>query len=209
VCFAEHVAHDLARRAGLVASRTEHLLHDGEEPVPYLRIKRYDRVLGAVSDLLRRHSKDPARDLAALRDWQIFNFLVGNSDGHAKNLSLLYPLGESVPALAPFYDLVCIEFIVRIRAGTYDRAMAFRVGDHAVPEEIGRDDWVKLGRSMGLPPKPTLRRLEEMALALPHLARETRHAFAASFGDNQVYDRLEETIRDRCRWVCTSVLGGK
>jgi hypothetical protein len=115
--------------------------------------------------------------------------------------------GETVPALAPLYDLVCIGLIVRIRAGTYDRAMAFRVGDHAVPEEIGRDDWIELARAMGLPPKPTLRRLEEMALALPDLARETRQAFAASFGDNQVYDRFEETIRDRSHWVCTSVLG--
>jgi hypothetical protein len=45
-----------------------------------------------------------------------------------------------------------------------------------------------------------------LALALPNLARETREAFTASFGDNQVYDRFEETIRDRCLWVCTSVL---
>jgi serine/threonine-protein kinase HipA len=240
VCFAEHVAHELALRAGLVASRIEHLLHDCEEPLPYLRIERYDRAhtpdgarlrlhqedmaqalgyethakyeehggpsLGEVSALLRSHSKDPARDLAALRDWQIFNYLIGNSDGHAKNLSLLYPLGGTVPALAPFYDLVCVEFIVRIRAGTYDRAMAFRIGDHAVPEEVGRDDWTKLARAMGLAPKPMLRRLEELALALPNLARETREAFTASFGDNQVYDRFEETIRDRCLWVCTSVL---
>jgi serine/threonine-protein kinase HipA len=243
VCFAEHAAHDLARRAGLVASRTDHLVHDGDEPVPYLRIERYDREqapdgtrvrlhqedvtqalgyeshakyeehggpsLGAVSDLLRRHSKDPARDLAALRDWQIFNYLIGNSDGHAKNISLLYQRGETVPTLAPFYDLVCTEFIVRIRAGTYDRAMAFRIGDHAVPEEVGREDWTKLARAMGLPPKPTLRRLEALALALPDLARATREDFAASFGDHQVYDRFEETIRDRCHWVRTSVLGGR
>ena len=32
----------------------------------------------------------PAEDSLALVDWQIFNFLAGNSDGHAKNLSILY-----------------------------------------------------------------------------------------------------------------------
>ncbi|MFW6067937.1 MAG: type II toxin-antitoxin system HipA family toxin [Myxococcota bacterium] len=243
VCFAEHAAHDLARRAGLRASHVHYLRYDGDPELPYLRIERYDRArvpdgsvvrlhqedvaqalgydadakyeghggpsLGEVAALLRRHSKDPTTDLAALRDWQIFNYLIGNSDGHAKNLSLLYSPGEPVPVLAPFYDLVCIELLLRIRVASFDRAMAFRIGDHAVPEEVGREDWGKLARAMGLPPKPLLRRLEELATALPALARQTRQDFAARFGDNQAYDRFEETVRDRCHWVCTSILAGR
>ena len=44
-------------------------------------------------------------DLERLLRWQVFNVLAGNSDGHAKNLSLLYGSDGST-RLAPFYDLV-------------------------------------------------------------------------------------------------------
>ena len=72
--------------------------------------------------MLRDVSSDPATDLQHLLRWQIFNVLAGNSDGHAKNLSLLYtPDGEI--RLAPFYDLVCTRAIDRI-----DHHLALSVG---------------------------------------------------------------------------------
>ncbi len=37
-------------------------------------------------------------------NWVIFNYLIGNSDAHAKNISLL--LLPEGPVLAPFYDLI-------------------------------------------------------------------------------------------------------
>jgi serine/threonine-protein kinase HipA len=40
--------------------------------------------------LLYEVSSNPAEDCDRLLRWQIFNVLAGNSDGHAKNLSLLY-----------------------------------------------------------------------------------------------------------------------
>ncbi|MDZ7621127.1 MAG: HipA domain-containing protein, partial [Candidatus Competibacteraceae bacterium] len=56
--------------------------------------------------LVRDACSEPAMDTQHLLRWQIFNVLVGNSDGHAKNLSLLHLLnGET--RLAPFY-MICI-----------------------------------------------------------------------------------------------------
>lgn len=52
--------------------------------------------IGDVAELLRAHTARPVEALAGLRDWQIFNSLVGNWDGHAKNLALLYAPGEAV-----------------------------------------------------------------------------------------------------------------
>ena len=55
--------------------------------------------------LLREVAADPAIDIPHLLGWQAFNWLAGNSDGHAKNLALLYDNGAI--RMAPFYDLIC------------------------------------------------------------------------------------------------------
>lgn len=46
----------------------------------------------------------PALDALALLDQLIFNILVANTDAHAKNYSLVLPIG-SEPRLAPLYDV--------------------------------------------------------------------------------------------------------
>ena len=84
-----------------------------------------------IAELLRAEVMSPERDLASLADWQILNYLLGNWDGHTKNLSLLYRPGREAPVLAPFYDIVSIEYLnVALRA-QFDRSMAFAVGELA------------------------------------------------------------------------------
>jgi len=161
--------------------------------------------LGEVSELLRGHVENPIEDITRLRDWQLFNYLIGNSDAHAKNLALLYDPETGVPSLAPFYDLVCIEFHNRIGAANFDRTMAFFVGKRSLPEEIRRTDWEALAKAIRVSPRGLLRRLQELAEVLPGYARDIREAFAAEFGDNLVYDRCVETVADRCRWTTNNI----
>lgn len=240
VCFAEYVANDMARQIGLPVVETEFLRTGGaDDAVPYLRIKRFDRMHDASGHLYRLHQEDllqalglpvsvkyqhdggpsiadiagilhehtarPIDALAQLRDWQIFNYLIGNWDAHAKNLALLYLPGEAVPALAPFYDLVAIEFFNLIRAGTWAREMAFFIGEHDVPEQITRTDWETFARNLGMPPKRVLARVEELANLLPDIAGSARQAFATDFGDEPAYDSLVKSVRRRCRWTLKSV----
>jgi serine/threonine-protein kinase HipA len=133
------------------------------------------------------------------------NYLLGNYDGHAKNLSLLYEPESAVPSLAPFYDIVCIEFMNRIGVTSYERALAFSIAGASEPERIRRSDFETWARAMSLPPRRVLERLEELAVAAPDAAHETRVAFAEEHGDNQAYDYLEESIADRCRWTLNNV----
>lgn len=157
-----------------------------------------------VADILRDHTGRPIDALERLRDWQIFNYLVGNWDGHAKNLALLYQPGHSVPDLAPFYDLVAIEFFNLIRPGTWSRDMALLIGEHNVPERVTRTDWEAFARDLGMPTRRVLSRLEELAHWLPELAEGARRAFAGQFGDEPAYDYLEESVWRRCRWILNS-----
>ena len=107
-----------------------------------------------IAELLRAEVMSPERDLASLADWQILNYLLGNWDGHAKNLSLLYQPGREAPVLAPFYDIVSIEYLnVALRA-QFDRSMAFAVGESHTPERITRADWEKMAADLGLSAGP-------------------------------------------------------
>ena len=97
--------------------------------------------------LVKDTSSNPAIDMQHLLRWQIFNVLAGNSDGHAKNLSLLHqPNGETRPA--PFYDLVCTRAIERIHYH-----LAFDVGDERNPSAITQTHWDRLARQCDVRPR--------------------------------------------------------
>jgi len=241
VCFAEYIANDMARRMGLPVVETDYLQSQtGDDSVPFLRIRRYDRRLdsagerrrihqedtlqalgdfsilkyqrdggpsiGQVAELLRAYAARPVEALARLRDWQIFNCLIGNWDGHGKNLALLYASGRTVPSLAPFYDLVAIEYLNLVRPGTYAREMALFIGEHGAPERITRADWERFAHDLGMPPKRLLARLDELTTALPEIARQSRNAFAETHEDRAIHDRLLTSVERRCRWVRQSTL---
>lgn len=162
-----------------------------------------------IARILRDHTARPIEALERLRDWQMFNYLIGNWDGHAKNLALLYEPDQTVPVLAPFYDLVAIEFFNLVRPGSWARDMALFIGQHHVPEQITREDWEAFSRDLGMPPKRLLARLEQLAHDLPDHARSARQAFADISGDEPVCDYLEESVRRRCHWTLNFVFAGR
>jgi serine/threonine-protein kinase HipA len=161
--------------------------------------------LADVAGVLREHTARPLEALSRLRDWQILNCLIGNWDGHGKNLALLYEPGEPVPSLAPFYDLVAIEFLNLVKPGSWARDMALAVGEHAVPEKIGRSDWEAFAGDLGMPPRRVLARVEELAETLPGIAADVRDAFAENHGDEAIYYQLVESVRRRCKWTLQSI----
>lgn len=57
-----------------------------------------------AGEILQTARHLPPRDALAALDQFIFNILVANTDAHAKNYSLLHPLGGGV-RLAPLYDV--------------------------------------------------------------------------------------------------------
>ncbi|PLX69987.1 MAG: hypothetical protein C0603_03355 [Denitrovibrio sp.] len=87
--------------------------------------------------LITEVSKQPAADKILLVRWFIFNFLIGNADAHAKNISLLYPPEmKGRPQLAPFYDLVCTTVYKGI-----SKKLAMSVGGEFNPESVTAGNW--------------------------------------------------------------------
>lgn len=73
-------------------------------------VEKYERnyagYLKGMFDILRKHSADPLRDQVELWKRVILNILIGNTDGHIKNSSLLYGEDLNSIRLAPAYDIV-------------------------------------------------------------------------------------------------------
>ena len=57
--------------------------------------------------IINEFSENRLSDIIRFTEWIIFNYLIGNTDAHAKNLSLLH--SDSSVKLAPFYDLLSTE----------------------------------------------------------------------------------------------------
>lgn len=139
--------------------------------------------------------RNPLADRIKLVDLAIFNYLIGNADCHAKNVSLLYDSGPN-PSLAPFYDLVC--------TGIYNlsRQMAMGIGGVYDPRDIDAQAWADFAEQAGIrSPKPVMDALKRMAGAISGRAAETAKGMIARYGENPVYGQIIEVIEQRATVV--------
>jgi serine/threonine-protein kinase HipA len=146
----------------------------------------------SIIELVRAGVRAPLIDVRRLLEWQAFAIVAGNSDGHAKNLSLLHEAGGS--SLAPFYDLVSTRYYERL-----DRDLAAGVGGRRNPDEIGRAEWAALAEELGIGARlvKDLARgvAERCAGAVSACARD----FRERYGDHPILQRLPRAIEARAR----------
>lgn len=143
--------------------------------------------------LVQDVSSDPANDLQYLLRWQIFNVLAGNSDGHAKNLSLLYRANGEIQ-LAPFYDLVCTRAIERI-----DYHLAFSVGNERNPGIVSTKHWDDLAQQCGLRARFLQGQVQDVAVSLLEHLQPTREKFETLYGKYPALQRIEKIVNKQCR----------
>lgn len=143
--------------------------------------------------MLRDVSSDPDTDLPLLLRWQIFNVLAGNSDGHAKNLSLLYK-NDGEARLAPFYDLVCTRAIERI-----DHHLAFSVGNKRNPSVITKRHWEDMAGQCEIRPRYLLDLVDETTARLLENLASTQAFFEDQFGECRALQRIEQMVIKQCR----------
>ena len=137
--------------------------------------------------------RKPLADRIKLVELAIFNYLIGNADCHAKNISLLYDNGPN-PSLAPFYDLVC--------TGLYNlsRQTAMAIGGANDPRDIDTKAWHIFAEQAGIrSPKPVMDTLKRMAEAISGKSAETANRMIESYGNNPVYWQIIEVIEQRAR----------
>jgi serine/threonine-protein kinase HipA len=106
----------------------------------------------------------PDRQLvrSAFFDALAFNVLVGGTDAHAKNYSVLLR-GPRV-ALAPLYDVA--SYAPYARDGDPLRS-SMRVGRHWRLRDVTAADWTEVGAALGLARDESLERVERLRRDLP------------------------------------------
>ena len=95
-------------------------------------------------DILRKYSSNPIEDQKKLIERVVYNYLIGNTDAHIKNFSLLYGKDMKLLRLAPAYDIVS----TRIYKSTSD--MSFFIGDDLDLRIISRNTFVEMSGEIGI-----------------------------------------------------------
>jgi Uncharacterized protein related to capsule biosynthesis enzymes len=164
---------DFAQALGIPAS-----MKYEKEPRGYLR---------EMFALLRRASGDPITDQLRLWDLLVFNWLLGNTDAHVKNFSLLYSPDLRRVRLAPAYDLVSTT---AYRQST--REMALFIGGAQLLDDVTEDAFRQAARDAGLGERMAMRRFDEMCRRFKPALHKSAEELIAS-GYNKAAD-LETRI---------------
>jgi serine/threonine-protein kinase HipA len=118
--------------------------------------------IAQIATLIRRVSSDPDADVDRFLQANMFNWLIGGTDAHAKNYSLLIGAGDEI-RFAPLYDLSSqLSYPDLI-----EQRVAMKIGDHYDIRRVGIADWRKLARACTIEEERVLTLLRSMAKALP------------------------------------------
>ncbi len=95
--------------------------------------------------LLRRYAANPMQAQRALWQIAVYNYLIGNTDNHIKNISLLYSEDLSSMGLSPAYDIIC----TLIYESSTDE-MALAINGKTSIYDISREDFEMEAQKSGL-----------------------------------------------------------
>ncbi len=139
-----------------------------------------------------KECKNPLADRIKLVNLVVFNYLICNTDCHAKNISLLYN-DSARPDLAPFYDLVCTAVYPGL-----SQKMAMGIGGEFDPRNISRQSWEKFSQEIGdNSAKPTLKTVERMSEEMLATVDVVARELVRRYGENPVYLKLVKKITER------------
>ncbi len=145
-----------------------------------------------IVGLLLRESDDPGTDVGAFLDSLAMNWVIGGTDAHAKNYSLLLSAGSV--RLAPLYDLISVlPYPNRVRYKEARLSMSIDRGYHLW--KISRRHWEGLAVRCDLDPEPVIERVTEVVAAVPGAVERAAAAVREEGIDHAIVDRLEAEIR--------------
>ena len=164
---------DFAQAMGIPASEKYE-----KEPKGYLR---------GMFELLRKYSAEPIADQLKLWDALVFDYLIGNTDAHIKNFSLLYSADLKSVRLAPIYDLVSTTVYSQST-----REMAFRIGGALSLDDMSRDSFLLAARDVGIGERMAVRRFDSVCGRFRAALHESAEVLAAE--GYPMAAELEESI---------------
>lgn len=145
----------------------------------------------------RQACRPSAASVQHLLRWQIFNVLVGNTDGHAKNISLLQD-DHGLWQVAPAYDLVGTLVL------GYHPGLAFSIGGQDNSQQLLPRDWQAFAKECRFSYPFVRREIQALATKLQGLleSQELLHALTEAGLTERGWRRLQQQrqhIQAQCR----------
>lgn len=117
----------------------------------------------------------------AVIQWIAFNYLIGNLDAHAKNISFL--MRDQKAAVAPFYDMLCVEaYLPR-------QTMSMAIAGENKPGWVEGPHWDAMAYEAGVAPRLVRGVLSRMNTGLPD-------AICNVIGDERFLPVEQEFLRE-------------
>ena len=168
---------------------------------------KYERVggpgLGALCEVLWEHSSDPSGDARIFAGASMFNWLIGGTDAHTKNFSVLIGPKGSV-RLAPLYDVASAAPYARQKR----LKLAHKIGGKYRPNDVRIRHWERFAAEVNLPPADVIDMGRHMAERLPIELREVVGEAHSHGIDHSVVTSMVGKLSARARY-CTRVLEGR
>lgn len=142
--------------------------------------------------LIERYSTRPAPDREQLLRWVIFNYLTGNADAHAKNISFLYRNGR--PSLAPFYDLVCT-----MAWPDLSRKMSMKIGGENRFAWIRKRHWEKFGGETEIKSSFVFDSIHEVSSLIETNAEKVKALIETRYGSIKILNTVLKLIMDNIK----------
>ncbi len=219
----EHLCLALARALGLPAARSEVRRFENESaiiverydrtrlPGAMRRLHQEDlcQVLGLpptkkyqneggpgcaeLSEAIWTHSGEPGDDARTFARAIMLNWIIGGTDAHAKNFSMLIgPQGRG--RLAPLYD---VASILPYDADLRRLKMATKIGGKYLLEEVQSRHWVKFATEVRLPPSDVIDMGKAMAEMLPAAFAQTVDDARANGLDHPILQSMSDILTAR------------
>ena len=146
--------------------------------------------LKACFDLVRSYSANPIKDFQQLMQWVFFNYLIGNMDGHAKNLSFIYQAKQI--RLAPFYDMLCTNIYDNL-----SQKLAMKIGGENRSEWIMERHWKRFAEEIKVSHPILKKRLLDFCLKVTSKIDNTYEDFINRYQQNSLLEDITAALKKR------------
>ena len=142
--------------------------------------------------LVGEWSTEPVLDTLQLLRWSLFNFLIGNADAHAKNLSFLYHANGV--RLAPFYDLLSTAVYERV-----NNKFAMKMGGQKDPRYLMPDHLATFAKDAGIGLRAVKGQLGELCEKVAAEVAPLAQIYRGSYADPPIVNDILRVVDQRIR----------
>lgn len=150
-------------------------------------------------DLTRHVSASPVEDSHTLLDAAIVNWIIGGSDAHAKNFSLLLTAGGEA-RLAPIYDVASV-LPYQPQIQFQDIKLAMKVGGEYALSKIVLRHWDRLAAECRFDREFVRERIQAIVQKIPDAAADTYRQMREEGLDNEMLVRLTNAVTGRANEI--------